>query len=184
METAIKFTAQTRKSLKKLTYASLNKPGIDLAVVIALGSSAADVVSLFLPWLVGINPVYVRGKGLSYTIAAVLSGFDLLPFNMYLSFVLLPLALTLIVTYFSLKPEGIIPPRVGYKTKSRILLLLAMFSSMLPSFVFVQYFTTSSLLLPRLDVFVGRWEMGGGATMPIYAGFGLLLGLGLKIIKD
>lgn len=56
---------------------------------------------------------------------------------------------------------------------------------MLPASIFLNRFTMGIYsALSQLGVFVGRWELGGAATMPIYAGFGFMLALGLKIIKD
>ena len=66
------------KSLRKFAYDSMYRPGIDLAVIIAAASSILDAISLFNPWLVGINSSYVSGKGLTYTISLVLSGLDLI----------------------------------------------------------------------------------------------------------
>jgi hypothetical protein len=60
-----------------------------------------------------------------------------------------------------------------------------MLTSMAPAFVFFNTFSAGLYLTsPRPGVFVGRWELGAGATMPTYAGFGYLVALGLKLIKD
>jgi len=76
------------------------------------------------------------------------------------------------------------PPRVKYQTKSRILLFFAALCSMLPSFNFVNSVMVGSYAVPNTGVFVGRWDIGGAATMPMYAGFGFFLALGLRILKD
>lgn len=172
------------KPFTKLAYDSVYRPGIDLAIVIAIVCSIIDIVSLFVPWLVGINSVYVPGKGLTYKIAILLSGIELFRVNPYLTILVLPLVLTVVLIFLSIRPEGLIPPRIGYKTKSRILLLVAAFSSMLPGYAFMHPIMLGTFSVPNIGVFVGRWELGGGATMPLYAGFGFMLALGLKIIKD
>ena len=185
LQSAIERAREKRsKSLRKLAYDSMYRPGIDLAVVIALGSAIVDLVSLFFPWLVGINSDYLPGRGLIYKIAVLLSAIDLFSESPYLMFLMLPIALTIALIFLSIKPEGIIPPRIGYKTKSRIILFLAGLSSMLPAYIFLNGFTMGIYSPPQLGVFVGRWELGGAATMPLYAGFGFMLALGLKMIKD
>ncbi len=155
-----------------------------MAVVIAVGSATLDLVSLLIPWLVGINSEFLPGRGLSYSIAILLSGIDLFGDSPYLAFLMLPLLLTFVLIFLSIRPEGIIPPRISYKTKSRLLLLVATLSSMLPSYAFFNRFTLGFYTTPRPGVFVGRWELGGGVTMPIFAGFGFMLALGLKLLKD
>jgi hypothetical protein len=175
------------RSFRKLAYDSVYRPGIDLAVIIAATSSLVDLVSLFLPWLVGVNSEYTPGRGLTYSTAIRLTGFDVfqLPDYEYVIVVIVPVVLTCIFVYLSVHSEGIIPPRISYKTKSRIILFLAMLTSMAPAFVFFNTFSAGLYLTsPRPGVFVGRWELGAGATMPTYAGFGFLLALGLKVIKD
>lgn len=177
---------QTR-SLRKLAYDSMYRPGIDLAVIIATISGGVDLVSLFLPWLVGINSQYQPGVGLTYSLSIILNGFDVfqLPDYSYIIIVVVPVVLTFILLYLSMHSEGIIPPRITYKTKSRIILFLAMLTSMAPAFVFFNQFSAGIYLTsPKPGVFVGRWALGAGATMPTYAGFGFLVALGLKVIKD
>ncbi len=160
------------------------RPGIDLAVVIAVVSALIDFVSLFFPWLVGINSVYVPGEGLTYSVAIVLKGTDLFSDSPYLATLFLPVLLTLGLVFISIRSEELVPPRVSYKTKSRILLLLAALSSMLPAYAFVNRIMIGVFSSPLTGVFVGRWELGGAATMPLYAGFGYVLALGLKMLKD
>jgi hypothetical protein len=160
------------------------RPGIDLAVVIAVVSAVIDLVSLFFPWLVGINSTYVPGKGLTYSIAILLSGTDLFADSPYLAILFLPALLTFALVFISIRSEGLVPPRISYKTKSRVLLFLAALSSMLPAYAFVNRIMIGVFSSPRSDVFVGRWELGGAATMPLFAGFGFILALGLKILKD
>lgn len=172
------------KYFRKIAHDSLYRPGIDLAVVIAIGSAILDLVSLFLPWLVGINSEYLPGKGLSYSISVMLTGVDLFVAKPYLILLILPPVLSFVLLFISTRPEGIVPPRVSYKMKSRILILVAALSSMMPAYAFLNYFTIGIYLPPKPGVLVGRWELGGGATMPIWAGFGEMLALGLKIIKD
>ena len=178
---------QRSRSFRKLAYDSVYRPGIDLAVIIAVTCSLVDLASLFLPWLDGINSAYTPGRGLTYSIAIRLTGFDVLqlPDYEYVIVVIVPIVLTCIFVYLSVHSEGIIPPRISYKTKTRIILFLAMFTSMAPAFVFFNTFSAGFYLTsPRPGVFVGRWELGAGATMPTYAGFGFLLALGLRLIKD
>jgi hypothetical protein len=177
-------TNQSR-SLHRLAFGSIYRPGIDVAVVVAILSAALDLVSLLLPWLVGIVSVYVEGQGLTHVVAVNLSGFDLFSVSPYLVIVIVPILLTIILTYLSVHPEGIIPPRVTYKTKSRILLMLAVFTSMAPSFIFLQYFANAIYITtPQVGVPVSSWELGAGSTMPTYAGLGFIFALVLKIIKD
>ena len=178
---------QRSRSFRKLAYDSVYRPGIDLAVIIAVACSLVDLASLFLPWLDGINSAYTPGRGLTYSIAIRLTGFDVLqlPDYEYVIVVIVPIVLTCILVYLSVHSEGIIPPRMSYKTKSRMILFLAMVTSMAPAFVFFNTFSAGFYLTsPRPGVFVGRWELGAGATMPTYAGFGFLLALGLRLIKD
>lgn len=172
-----------QRSFKQLAYASVYRPGIDLAVIIAVFCSTVDIVSLFFPWLVGINASYIPGRGLTYTVAFVLSGFEMLTVTPYLlSLGFVPVLIAVLV-YFSVKPEGIVPPRTNYKTKARLLILLAALGTFLPTMTFLNRFAFEPMLsLP--GVFVSRWELGGGATVPMYAGLGFLLALGLKIMKD
>lgn len=160
------------------------RPGIDLAVVVAIVSSGLDLSALFLPWLAGINAQYVPGKGLTYTVTALLSAINLMNYNVYLALIFLAPILTVILVIFSLRPEGIIPPRIGYKTKSRLILLSAALVSILPSYSFVNSVMVGTAAVPDTVQFVSRWELGGGATIPIYAGFGFILALGFKLIKD
>jgi len=175
---------QATRSLRKLAYESLYRPGIDLSVIVAIISSFGVLGSLFFPWLVGINSIYVPGKGLTYVIAVVLSAFSLFEANTYLLLLLVPPILTGILVYISVKPEGIVPPRVSYKAKSRILLLLAALLSLLPTLAFLNTFALGIYFSPKPGIFVSRWELGGGATVPLYAGLAFILALGLKIIKD
>jgi len=171
------------RSLKQFAYDTMYRPGIDLAVVVAMICSAVDFVSMFFPWLVGMNSTYVSGKGLTYTVAVKLSAFEMFSDTPYLAFLLLSPILTIILVYVSVRPEGIVPPRLSYKTKSGVLILLAGLSSLLPTMTFLNRFAFEAYL-SRPDIFVGRWELGGGATVPMYAGLGFMLALGLKIIKD
>ncbi len=174
---------KSSQSLRKLAYGSVYRPGIDLALIIALVSSGLDVLSMFLPWLAGINSEYLPGRGLTYTVAVVLSGIDLLDTSPYLIILVFPLIFTVILTVISIKGEGIKQPLVGYKTKSRILLLLGVVCSMIPAYAFMNT-AMMGIYNPRPGAFVGRWELGGATTMPIYSGLGFVLALGLRIIKD
>ncbi len=160
------------------------RPGIDLAVIAAIISAMMDGVAMFLPWLAGINAGYVPGRGLTLTVTVLLSAVDLLADNSYLALIFLPPVLTIVLVVLSLRPEGILPPRMGYKTKSRILLFLSAMISILPAYAFLQTALLGSPATPDTGQFVSSWEMGGAVTMPIYAGFGFFLALGLKIIKD
>jgi len=172
-----------QRSFRQLAYASVYRPGIDLAVIIAVFCSAVDIAALFFPWLVGINSSYVPGRGLTYTVAVVLSGFGMSIETPYLLAILFAPLLTAILVFFSVKAEGIVPPRITYKTKARLLILLAALATFLPTMTFLNRFAfEASLSLP--GVFVSRWELGGGATVPMYAGLGFILALGLKMIKD
>ena len=175
---------KTSSSLRRLAHDSMYRPGIDLAVLIAILSAIMDLVAMFLPWLAGINASYVPGRGLTFTVAVLLSAIDLLAYNTYLALILLPPLLTITLVIFSLRPEGILPPRIGYKAKSRILLFLSAMISMLPSYAFLQTAFLGFPSTPETAQFVSSWELGGAATMPIYAGFGFVLALILKIIKD
>ncbi len=175
---------RTGSSLRRLAHDTMHRPGIDLAVMVGLLSAITDSIAIFLPWLAGINVKYVSGRGLVSTVTVVLSAIDLLAPNPYLGVLFLPPILTAILVIFSLKPEGLLPPRIGYNTKARILLLLSAFASILPSYAFLQPALAGSPATPELNQIVTSWELGGAATMPIYAGFGFILALGLKIIKD
>lgn len=112
------------KSLRKLAYDSMYRPGIDLAVLIAVASATLDAVSLLSPWLVGINSSYSSSKGLTYTVSALLSGLNILFDMPFIAVVFLPIILTGVLVFVSLRPEGLIQPRIGYKTKSRVILVL------------------------------------------------------------
>ncbi len=171
-------------SLRRLAHDSMYRPGIDLAVLVAVLSAITDIVAMFLPWLAGINVAYVPGRGLTSTVTDLLSAIDLLPYNPYLAMILLSPVLTITLVIFSVKPEGILPPRIGYKAKSRILLFLSAVVSILPTYAFVQTALLGLPATPDTTQFVTSWELGGAATMPIYAGFGFFLALGLKMIKD
>jgi hypothetical protein len=171
------------KSLRKLAYDSMYRPGIDLAVLVAVASATLDAVSLLSPWLVGINSSYSSSKGLTYTVSAILSGLNLLFDMPFIAVVFLPIILTGVLVFVSLRPEGLIQPRIGYKAKSRAILLLAALLSMAPPFIFLNQFASGINVL-RPGQFVGHWEMGSGATMPAYAGFGFALALGFKMLKD
>jgi hypothetical protein len=171
-------------SLRKIAYGSVYRPGIDLAALIAVGSAVLDIAAMFLPWLVGINSVYTPGRGLNYTVTLLLSGMDLFSTNPYLFVILVAPALTVVLVLISLRDEGIMPPRVKYQTKSRILLFFAALCSMLPSLNFVNDVMVGSYGVPDTGVFVGRGELGGAATMPLYAGFGFFFALGLRILKE
>jgi hypothetical protein len=162
----------------------MHRPGIDLAVVLAMISSALDFVALFLPWTVGIDSQYVPGKGLTYVVTTLLSAIDLMNYNVYLVLILLAPILTVVLIIFSVRPEGIIPPRIGYKAKSRMILLSAALVSILPAYSFVNSVMLGVAAVPETRQFAGRWELGAGATIPIYAGFGFMLALGFKLIKD
>jgi len=171
------------KSLRKLAYDSLYRPGIDLAVLVAVASAILDIVSLFFPWLVGINSSYTPGKGLTYTVVAFLSGLDLIGDMPYIVVLFAPIILTVALVFLSLRPEGLIPPRMSYKAKSRIILVFAALLSLPPPFLFLNQFGLG-MTITRPGIFVGHWEMGSGATMPTYAGIGFALALGFKMIKD
>lgn len=160
------------------------RPGIDLAVIVAIISSGLDLVAFFLPWLAGINSRYDPGKGLTYTVTTLLSAIDLVSYNVYLALILVAPVLTAVLVILSVRPEGIIPPRVGYKAKSRIMLLSAALVSILPAYSFVNSVMVGTATAPDTGQFVSRWELGGGATIPIYAGFGFILALGFKLMKD
>lgn len=155
-----------------------------MAALIAAGSSFLDIVAIFLPWLVGITSNYTPGRGLNYTVTLLLSGIDLFGTSPYLLLILLPPSLTVVLVLLSLRGEGIMPPRMKYQTKSRILLFFAALFSMLPSLNFVNSVMVGSYAVPDTGVFIGRWELGGAATMPLFAGFGFFLALGLRIIKE
>jgi hypothetical protein len=171
------------KSLRKLAYDSLYRPGIDLAVLIAVGSAILDSASLLFPWLVGVNSSYTSGKGLTYTVSAYLSGLDLIGDLPFIIILFVPIILTVALVFFSLRPEGLVLPRMSYKTKSRVILVLAALLSIAPPFFFLNQFGLG-MTITRPGVFVGHWEMGSGATMPTYAGLGFALALGFKMIKD
>lgn len=171
-------------SLRKLAHDSMYRPGIDLAVVVAILSAITDIAAIFLPWLAGINASYVPGRGLTFTVTVLLSAIDLLAYNPYLGLIFLPPVLTITLVIFSLRPEGILPPRIGYKAKSRILLFVSALISILPAYAFLQNALLGFPTTPETAQFVTSWELGGAATMPIYAGFGFVLALGLKLIKD
>lgn len=175
---------KSSQSLRKLAYGSVYRPGIDLALIIALVSSGLDVLSMFLPWLAGINSEYVPGRGLTYTVTVLLSGIDLLNISPYLMVLFLPFIFTVILTVISIRGEGIKPPLIGYKTKSGILLFLGALCSMLPAYTFLNTVMMGVYFTPKPGTFVSRWELGGGATMPTYTGLGFVLALGLRIIKD
>ena len=175
---------KTEPTLRKLAYGSVYRAGVDLAILIAFVSSTLDVVSVFLPWLVGINSVYTPGRGLTYTITVSLSAIDLLGNSPYLILLFLPPLSTIVLVLLSIRGEGLIPPRVPYQTKSRILLFLAGLFSMIPAFTFLDNVMAGTYFTPELGVFVSRWELGGAAAMPTYAGLGFFLALVLRIIKD
>ena len=155
-----------------------------MAVVVAILSAVLDFAALFLPWLAGLNAGYVPGRGLTYTVTILLSATDLLDYSPYLALIFLPPLLTVILVVFSIRGEGIVPPRIGYKAKSMILLFFAAIISMLPAFAFLQSVMVGLETAPETLQSVSRWELGGAATMPIYAGLGFVLALGLKVIKD
>ncbi len=174
----------TKPSFRNRAYGSGDRPGIDIALLVAIASSAIDIAALLLPWLVGINLSYTSGKGLTYTVVVTLSGISLLGDIQYLNLLLLPPLLTIALVILSLRSEGLMPPRVGYQTKSRIILAAAGIFSMLPAFSFVNMVMTGNYASPGPVAFVSRWELGGGATMPTYAGLGFFFALGLRVIKE
>lgn len=175
---------KTTGSLRRLAHQNMYRPGIDLAVIVAMISASIDLIAMFLPWLAGLNVTYVSGKGLNSTVTVLLSAIDLLAYNRYLALLFVPPALTVLLIAFSLRSEGLLPPRVGYKTKARVLLLIAALASILPTYAFLQPALAGIPLAPRNLRFVTNWELGGAATMPIYGGFGFIFALGLKLIKD
>lgn len=173
-----------KASLRRLAYGGGYRPGIDIALLVAIACSTIDIASLLLPWLVGINSTYTSGKGLTYTVVVTLSGINLLGDIQYLNLLLLPPLLTLALLVLSLRAEGLIPPRVGYQTKSRIILIAAGILSMLPAFSFLNTVMIGNYSAPQSIPLVSRWELGGAATMPTYAGLGFFFAFGLRMIKE
>jgi len=158
--------------------------GIDVAVIFALIGTAIDAASLYLPWLVGINSQYVPGRGLTYEIIAEVSGVDLIPLAPYVALLFVPPALTVALLVLSLRPEGILPPRISYKNKSLIILLVSTLCSFATTFLFWSQFPIGSFLNPKPGAYVSRWEFGSAYNLPIYGGLVFALGLASRVLKD
>ncbi len=56
--------------------------------------------------------------------------------------------------------------------------------SLYPSYVFTNNLAMGTDMTAGLNVIVSLWEMGSGATLPAYAGFGFAAALLMRIFKD
>ena len=165
------------------TFPTAAAPGIDLAVLIAVGSAILDVISLFEPWLLGLNDEYVAGKGLTYAIKAEVSGFQLVQNAPYLAILLVLVFLTTISVILAILPQDL-AVRVSYKMKSAILMAASIGLSVYPSYVFMNNLAVGAEMTAGLKEVVSFWAMGSGATLPAYAGIGFAAALVVRIFKD
>jgi hypothetical protein len=173
-----------RKSQElQFTFQTATAPGIDLAILIALGSAAADIFALSQPWLLGINDEYLAGKGLSYAVEVRISGFQLLHNQPYLAILLIPALLAGISLILAILPEDV-SARLSYKLKSGALLAVSVALSLYPSYVFMNNVGNGVDITEGLNVIVSFWEAGSGSTLPAYAAFGFAGALLLRIFKD
>jgi hypothetical protein len=166
----------------KLTFPTVVS-GIDLAILIAVGSAVVDILSLMQPWLLGVNDEYIAGKGLTYAIQVEVSGFQLVQNETYLAILILPAVLAGISVILAMLPQDL-TARISYKLKSGILMTASIALSLYPSYVFTNNIAMGTNMTAGLNVIVSFWEMGSGATLPAYAGFGFAAALLLRIFKD
>jgi hypothetical protein len=173
-----------RKSRElEFTFQNATAPGIDVAILIALGSAVADIFSLFQPWLLGINDEYLSGKGLSYAVEVRISGFQLMQSQQYLAILLVPALLAGLSLILAIMPEDV-SARLGYKLKSGALLAISTALSLYPSYVFMNNLGNGVNMTEGLNVIVSFWEIGSGSTLPAYAAFGFAGALLIRIFKD
>jgi hypothetical protein len=168
---------------RQFTFPSTAPHGIDVAVLIAVVSAVVDVLSLFEPWLLGLNDEYVTGKGLTYAVGAEVSGFRLLQNEPYLAILLVPVFLTGLTVILAMLPEDT-SVRMSYKMKSGILLAASIGLSLYPSYVFMNNLAGGVDMTRGLNEIVSFWAMGSGATLPAYAGIGFAAALVVRIFKD
>jgi hypothetical protein len=171
-----------RKS-REFTFQTAAPPGVDVAILLALGSAFADVFSLSQPWLLGINDEYLPGKGLSYAIGASISGFQLLQNQPYLAVLMVPAVLAGLSLLLATMPEDT-SARLSYKLKSGALLAISIILSLYPSYVFMNNLDNGVNITEGLNVIVSFWEAGSGSTLPAYAAFGFAGAILLRIFKD
>ena len=183
-------SAETRHNLpwrkrreSEFKFPTTAAPGIDLAILIAAGSAIMDIISLMQPWLLGLNDEYVAGKGLTYAIAAQVSGLQLVQGEPYLAILFIPAILTGLSVILAILPQDH-TVRFSYKLKSGILLIISLALSLYPSYVFMNDLAMGANLTGSLNLIVSFWEMGSGATLPTYAGLGFASALVLRIFKD
>jgi hypothetical protein len=172
-----------KRGEREFTFPTAAPHGIDLAVLIAVGSAVVDIVSLYEPWLLGLNDEYVTGKGLTYAVGAEVSGFRLVQNAPYLAILLVPVFLTGLIVILAMLPEDS-TLRISYKMKSGILFAASIGLSLYPSYVFMNNLAAGVDMTTGLNEIVSFWAMGSGVTLPAYAGFGFAAALLLRIFKD
>jgi hypothetical protein len=177
------FSSKNSRTAPKFSFPRTTAPGIDLAILIALGSAIIDVLSLFQPWLVGLNDEYVTGKGLTYAVGAEASGIQLIQTQPYLAVLLIPMILTGFSFILAISPDDV-TARVSYRVKSGLLLIPSIALSIFPSYMFMNNLGMGIDMTRGLNVFVSLWELGSGATLSTYAGLGFAAALLLRIFKD
>lgn len=174
---------EDRHAEYKLTFHNTGSPGIDVATLIGLGSAITNALSLFEPWLIGLNNEYLPGTGLTYSIVIEVNGIELIQTRPYLLILIIPIVLTGFLVLLAITPDDF-TSRLNFKRKALILLTVSIPCSIFPSFSFLNELAMGADLMGALNVFVGRWELGSGATLPIYAGLGFALALLLRVFKD
>ena len=174
--------ASLRVREKKVSF-SLSSPGIDVSLLIALCAAIIDFLSITQPWLVGLNNEYLAGKGLTYSIAAEMSGVQLMQTQQYLSILLIPVALTGLMWFLANTPEDA-TARVSYKTKCELMLIMCIAFSIIPPYIFSNKLAVGINMTSGSNVFASRWELGSGETLPAYSGLGFAAALLIRTFKD
>jgi hypothetical protein len=167
----------------EFTFRTASAPGIDVAILVAVGSAIVDVLSLLQPWLLGVNDEYVVGRGLTYAVEVEVSGFRLVQYQPYLAILLIPGFLAGLSLVLAMVPEDV-SARLSYKLKSGALLAISIVLSLYPSYVFMNNLGNGVNMTEGVNVIVSFWELGSGSTLPAYAAFGFAGALLLRIFKD
>jgi hypothetical protein len=172
-----------KRAERELTFEAAPAPGIDLAVLIAVGSALVDILTLLQPWLLGVNDEYVTGKGLTYAVEAEVSGFQLLQIQPYLAILLVPAFLAGVSIILAILPDNVFA-RVSYKVKSGLLLVICIALSLYPPSTFMNNLANGANMAEGLHLIASFWVVGSGATLPVYAAIGFAGALALRIFKD
>lgn len=172
-----------KRGEQTFTFEAAPAPGIDLAILIAVGSAIVDILTLLQPWLLGVNDEYVTGKGLTYAVEVEVSGFQLVQYQPYLAILLIPAFLMGLSIIFAILPEDV-SARVSYKVKSGLLLIICIALSVYPSSIFMNNLANGVDVAAGLHMIVSFWVLGSGVTLPAYAAFGFAGALLLRIFKD